>query len=74
MLDNSRGRHLSLLISPPQIIEDAHHLGRRTRDMDLLDMDSVDRGFGVPERRSPLYDGIQPMYPCVLWAAKGVVR
>jgi len=74
LLDNSRHRHLSFPISPPQIIEDTHYFDRCPRDMDLLDMDSVDCGRGVSECRYSIYDGKQPMHTCVLWPAKGVVR
>lgn len=74
MLDDSGGRRLPSPISPSDVIENTYSLCWRPGGMDLFNMDSVDCGHSVLERCSSVCDCIQSMHPCILWAAKGVIR
>jgi hypothetical protein len=74
LLDDSCRRELPPPIPPSQIIEVTHCLSWRPGDMDLFDVDFMDRGHGVFECSSPICHSIQRMHPCVLWTAKGIIR
>lgn len=74
LLDNFGRGQLSPLISSSQVIEIADRLDWRPGGMDLFDLGSMDYRHRVLERCPSVRDCIQPMHPCVLWAAKGVIR